>query len=430
MDYPLFAGAVRDLVSVDCLVGGKAPSLMKLTTKSAEIENAMHAMSAQRGRSLHAVPGGGGATSSALVQGSPAWHAPRADNDVAPESTLNRAEFLRMIQREKRRTDRSHSALSLALLEIDSSQHGARDAVMAKVAAVVRETDYTASIDEDCIALLLPDTGEAGLTCFQDKVTLARYPHVLSMVGATYPDPAFDRLVAERLGTPRSRHPVGADQPPAVTSQGHPWKRGLDVVGSLFALLLLSPLIALVALLIKLTSPGPVIFRQERIGQGGVPFTFYKFRSMRTDNDDKVHRDYVASLIDGEPVANGQAAGAGGQFKLKSDPRVTAIGRVIRRTSIDEIPQFYNVLRGDMSLVGPRPPVVYEAHRYKSWHRRRVFDLKPGLTGIWQVEGRSRVSFDDMVRMDLRYLRECSLSFDLMILLKTVLVVVRCRGAQ
>ena len=151
---------------------------------------------------------------------------------------------------------------------------------------------------------------------------------------------------------------------------------------------------------------------------------------MRADNDDKVHRDYVASLIDGEPVANGQAAGAGGQFKLKSDPRITAIGRLIRRTSIDEIPQFYNVLRGDMSLVGPRPPVVYEAHRYKSWHRRRVFDLKPGLTGIWQVEGRSRVSFDDMVRMDLRYLRECSLAFDLKILLKTVLVVVRCHGAQ
>lgn len=402
---------------------------MKLTTKSAGIENATHAMSAQRGRSLHAVPGGAAAPLMG-AQGAPAWYAPRADNDVSPEGTLTRAEFLRMIQREKRRTDRSHSALSLALLEIDGTQHGARDAVLAKIGAVVRETDYTAPIDEDCIALLLPDTGEAGLTCFQDKVTLARYAHVVSVVGATYPDPAFDRLVAERLGTPRSRHPADADPAPASTGHGHPWKRTLDVVGSLVALVLLSPLIALVALLIKLTSPGPVIFRQDRIGQGGVPFTFYKFRSMRADNDDKVHRDYVASLIDGEPVANGQAAGAGGHFKLKSDPRVTAIGRLIRRTSIDEIPQFYNVLRGDMSLVGPRPPVVYEAHRYKSWHRRRVFDLKPGLTGIWQVEGRSRVSFDDMVRMDLRYLRECSLTFDLKILLKTVLVVVRCHGAQ
>jgi lipopolysaccharide/colanic/teichoic acid biosynthesis glycosyltransferase len=405
-----------------------ALSLMKLTTKSAGIDAAAHPLNTHRGPSLHAVPGGGSSAPSTFVSEAPAWRGQHADNDVPQECTLTRAEFLRMIQREKRRTDRSNSALSLVLLEIDDTQFGARDAVLEKIGAVVRETDYTAPIDEDSIALLLPDTGEAGLTSFQDKVTLARYSHVLSVVGATYPDPAFDRLVAERLGTPRSRHPIDVYPTPVGSRHGHPWKRALDVCGSLVALVLLSPLMAIIALLIKLTSPGPVIFKQQRIGQGGVPFTFYKFRSMRADNDDQVHRDYVASLIDGKPPAGG--AGAGGQFKLKSDLRITAIGRVIRKTSIDEIPQFFNVLRGDMSLVGPRPPVVYEAHRYKSWHRRRVFDLKPGLTGIWQVEGRSRVSFDDMVRMDLRYLRECSLVFDLKILLKTVLVVMRCQGAQ
>ena len=115
---------------------------------------------------------------------------------------------------------------------------------------------------------------------------------------------------------------------------------------------------------------------------------------------------------------------------MKADPRVTAVGRLIRKTSIDELPQFYNVLIGNMSLVGPRPPVPYEAEKYKTWHRRRVLELKPGLTGIWQVEGRSRVSFDDMVRMDLRYLRRCSLRFDLAVLLRTVLVVLTCQGAR
>jgi lipopolysaccharide/colanic/teichoic acid biosynthesis glycosyltransferase len=349
---------------------------------------------------------------------------------MQPEGMLTRAEFLRMVQREKRRTDRSHSALSLALLEIDSGHRGARDAMLEKICAVVRETDYTAAIDEDSIAVLLPDTGEAGLTSFMDKVALARHAHVLSVVGATYPDAGFDKLVAERMGTPRSRHPVDADELPASAAQGYPLKRTLDVVGAIAALVLLSPLFLVVALLIKFTSPGPIIFRQQRIGQGGVPFIFYKFRSMRVNNDDKVHREYVASLIDGKPTSSGEVAGTAGQFKMKADPRVTAIGRFIRKTSIDEIPQFWNVLKGDMSLVGPRPPVTYEADRYKAWHRRRILDLKPGLTGIWQVEGRSRVSFDDMVRMDLRYLRESSLGFDIKILLKTVSVVVFCEGAQ
>ena len=183
------------------------------------------------------------------------------------------------------------------------------------------------------------------------------------------------------------------------------------------------------ALLIRLTSPGPAIFRQTRVGQGGAPFVMYKFRSMRTDVDDRAHREFVASLIDGKAPLTGDGAAAA-PFKMKADPRVTAIGRFIRKTSIDELPQFYNVLVGDMSLVGPRPPVPYEAEKYKAWHRRRVFEMKPGLTGIWQVEGRSRVSFDDMVRMDLRYLQLCSLRFDLGILLRTVLVVLTCEGAQ
>jgi lipopolysaccharide/colanic/teichoic acid biosynthesis glycosyltransferase len=398
---------------------------MKVTTKFASVEGGATLSGAPRSANLHAVPGGH-ASPSAPAAG---WHAPAADNDALPDNLLTRAEFLRIVQREKRRTDRSHSALSLVLLEVDPAQAGSGSAALSSLQAMVRETDYTATIDDGSVAVLLPDTGEAGLDSFLAKVAVERLPHVLSVVGATYPDASFERLVAERMGTPRSRHALD-HEPAGITAQpGYPSKRALDVVGSLAALVLLSPLFLVVALLIKLTSPGPVIFRQQRIGQGGVPFTFYKFRSMRVDNDDRVHREFVASLIDGKPTS-GEVAGDKGQFKMKADPRVTPIGRFIRKTSIDEIPQFWNVLKGDMSLVGPRPPVPYEADRYKAWHRRRIFDLKPGLTGIWQVEGRSRVSFDDMVRMDLRYLRQNSLVFDLKILLKTVSVVVFCEGAQ
>jgi lipopolysaccharide/colanic/teichoic acid biosynthesis glycosyltransferase len=388
---------------------------MKVTTQYANLDASAQGASLPRGAALHAVD------ASDVVQPH-GWHAPAADNDAQPDGLLSRTEFLRMVQREKRRTDRSHSALSLAILDIDIRKGGVLDALLGSVSAMVRETDYLASIDGECIAVLLPDTGEAGLRSFLDKVALQRNSHTVSTAGATYLDAAFDRLVTERLGTPRSRHPVDAEEKPVVRSSGYPLKRALDICGATVALLLLLPLMLLVALAIKLTSRGPVIFRQKRVGQGGESFVMYKFRSMRTDMDDRAHREFVAKLIDGKQAARADAPAAA-EFKMKADPRVTRIGRLIRMTS-------FNVLQGTMSLVGPRPPVPYEAEMYKTWHRRRVFEMKPGLTGIWQVEGRSKVSFDEMVRMDLRYLRLCSLRFDLGILLRTVRVVLTCDGAQ
>lgn len=407
---------------------------MKVTTKYASIEGAAPVATAPRGVALHAVNVADGVELAPHVAVQSivhpqAWHALPADNDAQPDGLLSRAEFLRMVQREKRRTDRSHSALSLAVLVVDANGGTTVQQMLDKVSTMVRETDYVTATDDQCIAVLLPDTGDAGLRSFLDKVALTRSVQTSEVTGATYPDAEFDRLVTERLGTPRSRHPVDADEFVAVRSHGYPLKRSLDVVAALVALTVLSPLMLVVALAIKLTSPGPVIFRQSRVGRGGAPFVMYKFRSMRTDMDDRVHREFVAKLIDGGKTAASGSAHAGG-FKLKVDPRITAIGRFIRKTSIDELPQFYNVLKGEMSLVGPRPPVPYEAERYQSWHQRRVFELKPGLTGIWQVEGRSRVSFDEMVRMDLRYLRHCSLRFDLGILLRTVAVVLTCKGAQ
>ena len=207
-------------------------------------------------------------------------------------------------------------------------------------------------------------------------------------------------------------------------------KRMIDVAGSLLLLAALSPVFLLIAAAIKLTSRGPILFRQKRIGEHGTPFTFLKFRSMYLNNDPSEHKEYVRQLIAGqaEKKSNG-TAGAGAVFKLTNDPRITPVGRILRRSSLDELPQLINVLRGEMSLVGPRPPVPYEVEAYATWHRRRLLEAKPGITGLWQVYGRSRVEFDDMVRLDLRYARDCSPLLDLKILLQTPKAVMSGDGA-
>jgi len=179
---------------------------------------------------------------------------------------------------------------------------------------------------------------------------------------------------------------------------------------------------------VKLTSKGPVLFKQERLGQFGKTFTCLKFRSMRVNNDLRIHREFMKRVISG--AHDGRAHGGSSPvYKMTNDPRITGVGRFIRRTSLDELPQFINVLRGDMSLVGPRPPLAYEYEEYDVWHRRRVLELKPGLTGLWQVSGRSRVRFDDMVRLDLQYARDWSFWLDMRILLQTPRAVVLGDGA-
>jgi lipopolysaccharide/colanic/teichoic acid biosynthesis glycosyltransferase len=206
-------------------------------------------------------------------------------------------------------------------------------------------------------------------------------------------------------------------------------KRSIDILGSSLLLLILSPIFAAIALAIKLTSKGPIIFEQERLGQFGKKFKCLKFRTMYTNNDPKIHREYVQSFIAGQsktPTTKNEPV----VYKLTNDPRVTPVGRFLRKTSLDEFPQFWNVLRGEMSLVGPRPPVPYEFEMYDYWHRRRVLELKPGVTGLWQVNGRSRTCFDDMVRLDLRYSQTWSIWLDLKILLATPYAVVAGDGAH
>jgi lipopolysaccharide/colanic/teichoic acid biosynthesis glycosyltransferase len=207
------------------------------------------------------------------------------------------------------------------------------------------------------------------------------------------------------------------------------FKRAMDVAGSAFALIVLFPALMIIALAIRATSRGPVLFSQERLGQYGKKFRFLKFRSMRKDCDSKIHQEYVTRFIAGQ-VSTAKGNGATPTFKIQQDPRVTPIGSILRKTSLDELPQFWNVLMGDMSLVGPRPPVEYEFKAYDVWHRRRVLEIKPGITGLWQVEGRSRTHFDDMVRLDLKYARAWSLKLDLEILLRTPGAVFSGNGAH
>ena len=206
-------------------------------------------------------------------------------------------------------------------------------------------------------------------------------------------------------------------------------KRIIDVVGSATLLTLLAPLFVAIALAVKFSSKGPVFFRQQRVGRFGRTFTFLKFRSMYTNNDVSVHKEFVTRMIAGSAGQEAQSPEKKDVFKITNDKRVTRVGKFLRRTSLDELPQFLNVLMGDMSLVGPRPPIPYELAAYQTWHRRRLLGVKPGITGLWQVLSRSNVQFDEMVRLDLRYASTWTPWLDIKILLRTPLAVIKGSGA-
>lgn len=225
---------------------------------------------------------------------------------------------------------------------------------------------------------------------------------------------AFDPLLAPTLHEMRPRRYNAV-------------KRLLDLTLSLMLLILLAPVFGVVAALVKLTSRGPVLFKQQRVGHRMRPFVMLKFRTMEVNAPAAIHQEFVSAFITGRQ--SGDTPDPNRVFKIVKDPRITSIGHFLRRTSLDELPQLWNVLRGDMSLVGPRPPVPYEVAQYKTWHLRRIAEAKPGVTGLWQVKGRSRTTFDEMVRLDLRYVRERSLWTDLRILLATPRAVISGKGA-
>ena len=344
---------------------------------------------------------------------------------------LRKNPFLAQLQLEKRRVDRSKAPLSMVLYRHD----GRKGEVLRDIRLLLdllrtnkRETDILGHLDNDVIAILLLDTNREGMLKFMLKIVTQGGDLPFSTVGEIYPNHLFENVLSGAKYPLEFRSFILDDtaKPNVLALMA---KRVFDIVISAALIVLMLPWMLMVAIAIALTSPGPIIFRQTRLGKACVPFVFYKFRSMMVNVDDSIHREFVTTLIKGGHKEINQQDSANPLYKIKSDPRLTPVGGFIRKTSLDELPQLFNVLKGDMSLVGPRPPLSYEAEKYQSWHLRRILEIKPGITGLWQVEGRSKVSFDEMVRMDLRYIRDWSLMLDLKILSKTVVVVLRRDGA-
>ena len=200
-------------------------------------------------------------------------------------------------------------------------------------------------------------------------------------------------------------------------------KRGIDLVVSLLLLLVFAPIMAIAAIAIRLTSPGPVLFRQRRLGVCGMPFTMLKFRTMHANASDEPHRSYVAGMI----KKHDKSLSNSGAYKLLNDSRVTMVGRILRRTSLDELPQLFNVLRGEMSVVGPRPALEYEVADYEPWQYERLC-ARPGITGLWQVSGRNRLSYVEMCRLDVKYVQTWSVLSDLVIIARTPWVMISNNG--
>jgi len=353
------------------------------------------------------------------------------DSRSIEKTILSKPHFLDRLRVEQRRADRSKLPLSIVLLSFRAGAIPDKKLfreLLEMLQRNTRETDIKGWVDHCAMGLILPDTNENGVQCFVEKIFNGNGELPYSVIKGTYPDDLFRELLKETQGQP-NLFPI--DVVGSHTSHGiqDVLKRVMDIVGSLIGLMLFSPLMLITAVAIKITSPGPTIFKQFRLGKKGLRFRFYKFRSMHWNADDSIHREYVNSLIQGDLKKINQGDKETPLYKMKSDPRVTLVGKIIRKTSIDELPQFFNVLKGEMSLVGPRPPIPYEIEKYKPWHLRRILEVKPGITGLWQVDGRSRTSFDGMVRLDLRYAQNWSLWLDLKILLKTVRAVIRPQGA-
>ena len=358
---------------------------------------------------------------------------------------LEQEAFRGLISLERKRTERSRKPFLLMLLDVGDSWPTKRSAetlgkIIAALPVSTRETDVTG---------WYTNTSVVGVMF--TEIVIPKPSTIPNNIVTRISDTLRNNLTIEQFNQinisfhvfPEDWDHTGSDRPsnptlyPDLTKRDNVrkvfriMKRVMDVSGGLTALLLFAPVFLVIAVAIKATSKGPVLFRQRRIGQYGKSFVFLKFRSMYVNSDAAAHKEYVTQLIAGRALkqsATGQSK-VDGVYKLTKDPRITPVGSFLRKTSLDELPQFINVIKGEMSLVGPRPPVPYEVEAYELWHRSRLLEAKPGITGLWQVSGRSRVKFDDMVRLDLHYARNWSPWMDLKILLRTPGAVVLGEGA-
>jgi len=357
---------------------------------------------------------------------------------------LNEDAFVSMLYLERRRAERADNRFVLVLVDVKQLMGGSgRDrmvqALTKSLSEATRETDIIGWYLQNSLMGVIgtqlgKSTNEVVQKRFLDKFR-GLFESTLGAEKSSSISVSF-HFFPEESDKSGEDHTANIKLYPEIQKRENARKvplaikRCIDVVGSTAALVCLSPVFAAVAVAIKLTSKGPVLFKQKRLGQHGKTFTVLKFRSMRTDCDAKIHQQYVEQFIAGQVDGKADSAAEKPVFKIQKDPRVTPVGRFIRKTSLDELPQFWNVLSGEMSLVGPRPPVPYEYRAYEVWHRRRVLEVKPGITGLWQVKGRSRTRFDDMVRLDLKYARAWSIWLDLKILAQTPAAVIHGEGAH
>lgn len=372
----------------------------------------------------------------------PATNPRSSRNEHSDWGVLEREAFLKMLCVERKRTERSGRRFVLMLLTshallTPTAGDPALGRVLAALSRSIRETDIRGWYEESVLGVIFTEVGDCDgkqvAHALLTKVTraLSEVLTVDEIGDVEISFHSFPERLDQQGSDGHADHWLYPDStaPIAQKSALRVVKRAVDVAGSVVALAAGLPVFAIVALLIKLTSPGPVLFRQRRLGLGGRAFTFLKFRSMEATPDHRIHEEFMKVFIAGgqafrqHPRANVTA------FKITDDPRVTPIGKILRRTSLDELPQFLNVLMGHMSLVGPRPPIPYEVQCYEIWHRRRLLAVKPGITGLWQVAGRSRVSFDEMVRLDLSYAASWSPWLDTKILLQTPRAVLSGAGA-
>jgi lipopolysaccharide/colanic/teichoic acid biosynthesis glycosyltransferase len=368
---------------------------------------------------------------------------PRSESvSTVEREVVNEEAFQRMIAVERKRTERSRKPFLLMLL--DAGRHGseknekALNSIVRALLSSTRETDvigwykgqatvgviFTELVIDDKTSILSTILNRVSTT-LRDNLTFEQFNQV-SISFHFFPDD-WDHDTSGRPSNPALYPDLLSRDNGRRSLLGI--KRLMDIIGSSLALILCTPLFLVVGLAIKLSSKGPVLFKQKRVGQYGRRFTFLKFRSMYIDNDASAHKEYVTKLIAGQAERIASGGNTEGVYKLRNDRRVTCVGKILRRTSLDELPQFLNVLVGDMSLVGPRPAIPYEVAAYETWHRRRVLEVKPGITGSWQVTGRSRVKFDEMVRLDLQYAKSWSPWMDINILIRTPRAVIRGDGA-
>ncbi len=361
------------------------------------------------------------------------------ENRHRRQHVINEEIFKGFAVRERRRADRSGQPYILLLVSANTDAGDISPSIWAAVidalTAAKRESDVLGWFQQGSVIGVIPTEIQTFDAPAARQIEARVWRELADRL-----KPVVIRSFSIRLhGQPASSSAGGAALPPAdpilkrlCSSHVGPStydasKRVLDIVGSSTLLLAFAPLFLLIAVIVRLTSRGPIFYRQVRVGESATSFTMLKFRTMKVDADHGLHQEFVTNLI--KSTGTLDLAAHDGLFKIANDPRVTPVGHVLRKTSLDELPQLWNVLWGDMSLVGPRPPLQYEVQQYQSWHRRRFLEAKPGLTGLWQVTGRSRTTFDEMVRLDLRYARTRSLLTDLKILLATPAAVISGKGA-